>query len=101
MNGLHLVADLYRCTGTSPLLLDSAALETLCVGECAEAGLTPLGSYFYPFTHDDGQQPVPSSSPSRTWPSTPGRKPAMWRSMSTSAISAVTTASGRGRSSRR
>lgn len=56
MNGLHLVADLYRCTGSAPLLLDSAALETLCVQECADAGLTPLGSYFYQFTHDDGQQ---------------------------------------------
>lgn len=56
MNGLHLVADLYHCTATAPLLLDSAALEALCIGQCAAAGLTPLGSYFYQFTHEDGQQ---------------------------------------------
>jgi S-adenosylmethionine decarboxylase proenzyme len=56
MNGLHLVADLYHCSGNTALLLDSAALERLCVEECSRAGLTPLGSYFYQFTHDDGQQ---------------------------------------------
>ncbi len=37
-------------------MLDRAVLEDLCVRECRESGLTPLGAYFYQFTHDDGQQ---------------------------------------------
>lgn len=56
MNGLHLIADLYRCQCRDDLLLDRETLENLCVGECANAGLTPLGSYFYQFTHDTGEK---------------------------------------------
>lgn len=56
MNGLHLIADMYRCQCSEQLLVDRETLEALCVSECATAGLTPLGSYFYQFTHDDGQK---------------------------------------------
>lgn len=56
MNGLHLIADLYRCACSGALLTDRALLQTACVDECSSAGLTPLGSYFYQFTHDDGQK---------------------------------------------
>ncbi len=56
MNGLHLIADMYRCQCSEQLLVDRDTLEALCVAECASAGLTPLGSYFYQFTHDDGQK---------------------------------------------
>lgn len=56
MNGLHLFADLYRCQCSPELMLDRAILEELCVQECRDGGLTPLGAYFYQFTHDDGQQ---------------------------------------------
>jgi len=56
MNGLHLIADLYRCQCSEELLVDRETLETLCVSECAAAGLTPLGSYFYQFAHEDGQK---------------------------------------------
>ncbi|MCB1927103.1 MAG: S-adenosylmethionine decarboxylase [Rhodocyclaceae bacterium] len=56
MNGLHLIADMYRCQCSEQLLIDRETLEALCVGECATVGLTPLGSYFYQFTHDDGQK---------------------------------------------
>lgn len=56
MNGLHLIADLYRCQCPPGILLDRAILEDLCVNECRDAGLTPLGAYFYQFTHEDGQQ---------------------------------------------
>ncbi|THF62028.1 adenosylmethionine decarboxylase [Pseudothauera rhizosphaerae] len=56
MNGLHLIADLYRCHCPPELLKDRAVLETLCVDECRAAGLTPLGAYFYQFTHDDGEK---------------------------------------------
>lgn len=55
MNGLHLIADLYRCQCSSELLTERAVLETLCVEGCREAGLTPLGAYFYQFLHDDGE----------------------------------------------
>lgn len=56
MNGLHLIADLYRCQCNEQLLTDKKSLETLCVAECSIAGLTALGSYFYQFTHEDGQK---------------------------------------------
>jgi len=56
MNGLHLIADLYRCKCPAELLLDRSILEERCVRECQDGGLTPLGAYFYQFTHDDGQQ---------------------------------------------
>ena len=49
MNGLHLIADLYRCRDASNLMLECAELEALCVEECRNAGLTPLGAYFYQF----------------------------------------------------
>lgn len=55
MNGLHLIADLYRCECPPKVMLDRAVLEDICVAECRDAGLTPLGAYFYQFTHDDGQ----------------------------------------------
>ena len=56
MNGLHLIADLYRCQCPPDVMLDRQVLEDICVKECSDAGLTPLGAYFYQFTHDDGQQ---------------------------------------------
>ena len=56
MNGLHLIADLYRCRCSAGLLVDRDTLESLCVSESTGAGLTPLGSYFYQFTDDAGQQ---------------------------------------------
>jgi S-adenosylmethionine decarboxylase proenzyme len=56
MQGLHLIADLYQCECTQKYLLDRDVLESKCVQYCQDAGLTPLGAYFYQFTHDDGQQ---------------------------------------------
>ncbi|APR06255.1 S-adenosylmethionine decarboxylase [Thauera chlorobenzoica] len=55
MNGLHLIADLYRCEPASGLLLERTALETLCVEECRSAGLSPLGAYFYQFVDEHGE----------------------------------------------
>ncbi len=54
MNGLHLIADLYRCKGGKVLLTERDVLEKLCVAECARAGLNPLGAYFFQFTDDQG-----------------------------------------------
>lgn len=56
MNGLHLIADLYRCQCAAERLVDRGTLEDLCVTECSKAGLTPLGSYFYQFSDDAGEQ---------------------------------------------
>ena len=54
MNGLHLIADLYGCRAAHPFLVDCDRLEMLCVEECREAGLTPLGAYFYQFRDEQG-----------------------------------------------
>lgn len=54
MQGLHLIADLYRCDCDPAVLLDRNVLESRCVEFCQEAGLTPLGAYFYQFTYDNG-----------------------------------------------
>ena len=55
MNGLHLIGDIYRCRGARDTLIRRAALEELCVGECRDAGLTPLGAYFYQFENGEGE----------------------------------------------
>lgn len=55
MNGLHLIADLYHCRGAQVILTLRDDLETLCVDECRDAGLTPLGAYFYQFENPDGE----------------------------------------------
>ncbi len=56
MQGLHLIADLYQCECNSKILLDRDILESKSVQFCQDVGLTPLGAYFYQFTHDDGAQ---------------------------------------------
>ncbi|MDY0045895.1 MAG: adenosylmethionine decarboxylase [Thauera propionica] len=55
MNGLHLIADLYRCNPAQPLMIECERLEALCVEECRAAGLTPLGAYFYQFRDERGE----------------------------------------------
>jgi spermidine synthase/S-adenosylmethionine decarboxylase len=49
MEGLHILAELSVCKGASALMLEAAALETLCVAACAEAGLSVVGRLFHPF----------------------------------------------------
>lgn len=56
MNGLHLIADSYRCQCAPELLRDKDVLEELCVRMCRDAGLTPLGAYFFQFLHEDGEK---------------------------------------------
>ena len=55
MNGLHLIVDMYRCAGMTAALTERDALETLCVAQCREAGLTPVGSYFHQFVDERGE----------------------------------------------
>lgn len=54
MNGQHLIADLYRCAGVVKFMNECEALESFCVEQCREAGLTPLGAYFYQFVDESG-----------------------------------------------
>lgn len=49
MHGLHLVAELYDCSGDPRLLASAAALRELCAGLCRELGLTPVGEIFHQF----------------------------------------------------
>ena len=52
MNGLHLIADLYQCTCPDDLLSDRDTLRSFCIKECEDAGLTPVGDYFYQFDNN-------------------------------------------------
>jgi len=54
MHGLHLIADLRDCAGTTPLD-DEAALAALCLDAVARAGLRAVGSLFHPFVAPDGR----------------------------------------------
>ena len=56
MQGLHLIADLYACDCVPDVLLDRDVLKHECVQYCSDAGLTPLGAYFYQFTHETGEK---------------------------------------------
>ncbi|HMW18566.1 MAG TPA: adenosylmethionine decarboxylase [Accumulibacter sp.] len=49
MHGLHLIAELYACSGDPRLFDDAVALRELCVSACREPGLTPLGELFHQF----------------------------------------------------
>ena len=48
MKGLHIIADLYGCSGRE-LLTSSAKLREVCVAACSDVGLTVLGDHFYQF----------------------------------------------------
>ena len=50
MNGIHLIADLYRCQGDQALFLDLGTIEAVCFNACREAGLSPVGKCFHSFT---------------------------------------------------
>jgi S-adenosylmethionine decarboxylase proenzyme len=49
MHGLHLTADLSDCRGDAALLVDTAALRSLCLRSVRDAGLTPVGELFHRF----------------------------------------------------
>jgi S-adenosylmethionine/arginine decarboxylase-like enzyme len=78
MNGIHLIADLYRCGCPPTALRDRDVLQELCMAECRDAGLTPLGASFFQFLHEDGEKAgvtgtvVPGAShlAIHTWPET-------------------------------
>ncbi len=49
MDGLHVVANLYRCRGQARYLTDAAALRRFCLDTINNSGLTALGDLFHQF----------------------------------------------------
>lgn len=54
MDGLHILANLYRCRGETRYLTDARALRGRCLAAVARAGLTPIGDLFSPVPGADG-----------------------------------------------
>lgn len=54
MDGLHVLANLYRCRGGARYLTDAGALREFCVAAVERAGLTVLGDLFRQFPGADG-----------------------------------------------
>ncbi|OGA21963.1 MAG: hypothetical protein A3I01_03475 [Betaproteobacteria bacterium RIFCSPLOWO2_02_FULL_65_24] len=49
MDGIHVVANLYRCRGQARYLTDAAALRQFCFDSITRSGLTALGDLFHAF----------------------------------------------------
>jgi spermidine synthase len=49
LDGLHIVANLYRCSGDARYLTDAAALRRISLDSIEKAGLTILGDLFHEF----------------------------------------------------
>jgi len=49
LDGLHVVANLYRCQGDARYLTDAAGLRRFCLDSINRAGLTILGDLFHEF----------------------------------------------------
>lgn len=56
MDGLHVVANLYRCRGEARFLTDAAPLAQFCLDSIHRAGLTVIGELFHQF-------PAPAGAP--------------------------------------
>ena len=54
MDGLHIVANLYRCSGDARYLTDAAALRRISLDSIEKAGLTILGDLFHSFDGGGG-----------------------------------------------
>lgn len=55
MHGLHLTADLYRCSGPMALMLDEEAIAALCRDHTVRAGLTAVDERWVKFPDWQGQ----------------------------------------------
>lgn len=49
MDGLHILANLYRCEGDARYLTDGTRLRGACIEAIEKAGLTILGELFHQF----------------------------------------------------
>jgi S-adenosylmethionine decarboxylase proenzyme len=54
LDGLHILASLYRCRGEPRHLTDAAALRESCIAAIERAGLSILGDLFRQFPGADG-----------------------------------------------
>jgi spermidine synthase len=54
LDGLHIVANLYRCRGDARYLTDAAPLRQYCLDSINASGLTVLGDLFHQFPGADG-----------------------------------------------
>jgi len=54
LDGLHVVANLYRCRGGARYLTDAGALRQFCLDHVTQAGLTVLGDLFHEFPGENG-----------------------------------------------
>jgi spermidine synthase len=49
LDGLHILANLYRCGGDARYLTNSTLLRNVCIQAIEKAGLTVLGELFHQF----------------------------------------------------
>jgi len=54
LDGLHVVANLYRCRGEARYLTDAEPLRRFSIDRIEEVGLTALGELFHEFPGSDG-----------------------------------------------
>ncbi|HEY9396669.1 MAG TPA: polyamine aminopropyltransferase [Burkholderiales bacterium] len=59
MDGLHLVANLYRCKGSAAHFVDAEALRRFCLDSVNRVGLTVLGDLFHQFQGTDNDPTAP------------------------------------------
>lgn len=59
MDGLHVVANLYRCRGSVAHLTDADALRRFCLDSINRSGLTVLGDLFHQFQGTDTDPNAP------------------------------------------
>jgi spermidine synthase len=54
LDGLHVVANLYRCRGETSYFTEAASLQTFCLDSINRAGLTVIGDLFHQFPDASG-----------------------------------------------
>jgi len=54
MDGLHIIASLYRCRGDARYLVDAEPLRAFCVDAINRSGLTVVDALFHRFPGSDG-----------------------------------------------
>ena len=53
MRGLHILAELHGCACDAPLMREVEPLRALCLGACADAGLSVVAEAFHGFSAAD------------------------------------------------
>lgn len=54
MDGLHIIASLYRCRGDARFLVDAERLRAFCIDAVNRSGLTVVDALFHRFPGSDG-----------------------------------------------